>query len=97
MPARRIRIPFQLEFWIDAAALWLLSALILSYLVMERPPFPLARMEQLRVGMTKAEVRALLGDPVNCQGNVWKWSIGWPIVSVEFDERGRFRSWECDR
>lgn len=75
----------------------LLAIGIWSYRFMETPSFDLQRMEQIELGMTKDEVRKILGEPHSDFGNSWAWSTGWPIVYVYFDAEGRYREWVYDR
>lgn len=58
-----------------------------------RPPVPLTKLELLDVGMTKDEVEALLGKPASVEkSGVWCYDSphSWPLVTVYFDEQGRF-------
>ena len=43
----------------------------LHYWVMSAPAVPEHKLAQMRVGMTKAEVRGLLGEPSNEKGELW--------------------------
>lgn len=83
-----------------AGLLLLLGALGGTWLIwnFNRPPFDLARLQQLRPGMSQADVRRLLGPPRSDFGDHWAYSrfLAWPIVYVRFDERGRFAESEYD-
>lgn len=63
-----------------------------------RPPFDLVRLNQLQPGMSKHEVREILGAPNVKFEDQWAYSrfMAWPIVYVRFDERGRFTESEYD-
>ncbi len=63
-----------------------------------RPPFDLARLQQLRPGMSQAEVRGILGAPKSDYGDHWAYSrfMAWPIVYVRFDQSGQFTKSEYD-
>lgn len=63
-----------------------------------RPPFDLGRLQQLRPGMSQAEVREILGAPQSDYGDNWAYSrfLAWPIVYVRFDESRRFTESEYD-
>ena len=58
------------------------------------PVIPRPQLEQLKKGMTKSEVRAILGDPKVIDGSQWiytRWANpGW--VEVYFDADERFRN-----
>ncbi len=58
----------------------------------DRPPFELARLQQLQPGMSQGEVQTILGKPNADYGNHWAYSrfMAWPIVYVHFDKNGRF-------
>jgi hypothetical protein len=63
-----------------------------------RPPFDLARLQQLRPGMSQPEVRQILGAPKSDYGDHWAYSrfMAWPIVYVRFDENKRFTKSDYD-
>jgi hypothetical protein len=63
-----------------------------------RPPFDLTRLQQLRPGMSRAEVRHVLGSPKSDYGDHWAYSrfMAWPVVYVRFDEGGRFTRSDYD-
>jgi hypothetical protein len=63
-----------------------------------RPPFDLARLQQLRPGMSQQEVRKILGAPKSDYGDHWAYArfMAWPIVYIRFDESNRFRASEYD-
>jgi len=66
-----------------------------STYVMQTPAISNSAMEQLHVGMTSDEVRALLGDPTGIaytheRNQRWVYCPGtWAIYSIEFDANGR--------
>ncbi len=64
---------------------------------LNRPPFPLERLERLEPGMTSAQVREMLGEPDSVDGvagetETWAYArtLSWPIVYVYFDSQGLF-------
>ena len=63
-----------------------------------RPPFDLVRLQQLQPGMSRIEVRRILGAPKSDFGDHWAYSriMAWPIVYVRFDEDGCFRMSDYD-
>jgi hypothetical protein len=63
-----------------------------------QPPFSLAKLKQLRPGMSQAEVRQILGSPESDFGDHWAYSrfMAWPIVYVRFDENKLFKESEYD-
>jgi hypothetical protein len=64
-----------------------------------RPPFDLAKLQQLRKAMTQQQVRQILGEPQNANTTSWHYSrsMAWPIVHVHFDTNGKLESHEYDR
>lgn len=64
------------------------------------PQFDLDKLEQLKPGMTKEDVKAVLGDPSTDEDkSKFQWVYagwGWPMVHVYFDADERFESSEYD-
>ena len=64
------------------------------------PPFDLDKLEQLKPGMRKAEVKLVLGDPSTDEDkSKFQWTYagwGWPMVHIYFDVNERFESSEYD-
>ena len=83
-----------------AAILVAAGALGLAVLVwnFDRPPFDMAKLDQMRVGQLETDVEALLGAPGSRYEKTWAYSrfLSWPIVYVEFDDNRRVRSWRYD-
>src|SRR4051812_32378749 len=63
-----------------------------------RPPFDLAKLRDLRPGMSQHEVERLLGKPNGTDKSSWHYSrpLAWPIVHVYFDAVGRFKESDYD-
>lgn len=78
----------------------LLSVLVIAWAIwnFDQPPFDLARLQQLRPGMSQQEVRQILGAPKSDYGDHWAYSrsMAWPIVYVYFDQSNRFVKSEYD-
>lgn len=80
----------------------LMAGCVVLFLVLlwrfDRPPFDLARLDDLRTGMTPEQVRDVLGSPSGTHDRSWSYSgwLSWPIVYIYFDESGRFSRHEYD-
>jgi hypothetical protein len=78
----------------------LLSVMVIAWAIwnFNQPPFDLARLQQLRPGMSQQEVRQILGPPKSDFGDHWAYSrsMAWPIVYVRFDQSNRFTTSEYD-
>jgi len=63
-----------------------------------RPPFDLARLQQLQAGMTQQQVRQVLGEPRLKDEFGWHYArpMAWPIVHVRFDANGRLSGHDYD-
>jgi hypothetical protein len=96
-PIVRIRIQFRIK------DLLLATAIVAAFLGLARglwecvagPVIPRSRLGQLRPGMTKSEVSAILGSPQIVEGDhEWVYSRwgnpGW--IEVYFDANGSFHS-----
>mgnify|MGYP003333851251 CR=1 FL=1 len=63
---------------------WLIEAMI-------GPAVPRSRLRQIQPGMTKSEVRKLLGKPRGVEGD-WQWEFARPLnvgwVEIWFDDQG---------
>ena len=70
----------------------------LVLLQFSRPPFDLLKLQRLHGGMTKEDVRGILGQPRSVEAAAWHYarSMAWPIVHVHFDSSGRFESYDYD-
>lgn len=83
-----------------AAAVALVTVIGIPWLIWNfgRPPFDLDLLHELQRGMTKAEVRHILGSPTADSGDEWAYSrfMAWPIVYVRFDADGTFASSSID-
>jgi len=64
----------------------------------DKPPFDLARLNDLRTGMTVEQVRDVLGSPSSTYDQSWAYSgwMSWPVVYIYFDESGHFSSHRYD-
>lgn len=73
---------------------------IFAMATISMPPFDLDKLEQLKPGMTKDEVKVVLGHPSSDeQDNGAHWVYdgwGWPMVHIYFDVNERFESSEYD-
>jgi len=71
--------------------------------VMEAPAVPQYKMAFLRIGMLKADVQRLLGEPTGRYPQVegfesWTYSRGtWAILHVYFEREGKMTQWVHDR
>jgi hypothetical protein len=90
--------------WGSLVCLGLLTYVICTF---DSPPFDLRELGKLKLGMSRAEVRAVLGSPEHVYparpddpgvGESWSYSrpFSWPIVYVYFDSEGRFREHRYD-
>lgn len=63
-----------------------------------RPPFDLALLDRLRVGMTQDQVRSILGKAQLEEDGSWHYHrmMAWPIVHVYFDTDDKFKSCSYD-
>lgn len=82
------------------AALLVLAVLGCAWVLwnFDRPPFDLAKLERLSPGMSKSDVREVLGRPRHVGEASWVYiRLGsWPLVQVYFDASGRFVRSEFD-
>ncbi len=64
----------------------------------DQPLFDLARLNDLRMGMSPEQVIDVLGPPSSTYDRSWAYSgwMSWPIVYVYFDESGQFSSHRYD-
>jgi hypothetical protein len=64
----------------------------------DQPPFDLAILGDLRMGMTPEQVRQVLGSPSSTNDRSWAYSgwMSWPIVYIDFDESGQFSGHRYD-
>src|SRR5262245_48264266 len=69
----------------------------------DRPPFDLAKLQQLQRGMSQQQVQQVLGEPQSSEAGVtsvdgtsWAYSrwMAWPTVYVDFDASGRLERYE---
>ena len=78
-------------------AMGLLVVLVLafSYLLwnVNQPPFRLEKLQLLQKGMSKQQVKQILGEPSDDFNDHWAYSrpLSWPIVYIYYDERGLFK------
>lgn len=67
---------------------------------LNRPPVNAKQLAQLREGMSKPDVAALLGAPTSRYADDAEWAYsrawGWSIVYIYFDPAGRYRSNRID-
>lgn len=66
----------------------------------DQPPFDLRLLDRLEPGMSKQQVREILGAPDHpTEGDTWSYSafFAWPVVHVRFDAAGGLVSHEYDR
>lgn len=81
-----------LKIWKVIAGLLVVGFALLATLMwrFDQPPFDLAKLGDLRVGMTPEQVREVLGPPTSIFDDGWSYSgfLSWPIVYVYFDESG---------
>ena len=65
--------------------------------IMDAPAVPSRKLAQMRVGMTKEEVRQLLGSPRSDRGNAWQYSrTTWAILVIQFGPDERVTYFEHD-
>lgn len=95
------RITLRIVMCILAGILVLAGAIVTLDWLFNRPPIRLSTLGAIRPGSTREEVRAALGKPTSVYEADRKWAyskpLGWSIVYVYFDERGRFEKYEYDR
>jgi outer membrane protein assembly factor BamE (lipoprotein component of BamABCDE complex) len=67
------------------------------------PPVPTSRFEKIELGMTKEQVRDILGEPLNASkaddGSEW-WvyaRMTWSLLDVKFSPEGKLIECEVDR
>jgi outer membrane protein assembly factor BamE (lipoprotein component of BamABCDE complex) len=72
--------------------------LIAFFSMMEAVPVSKKQVARLTVGMTKAEVLAILGEPSQRGPTMWTYSyrFAWPMVNVQFEDE-RMTSCHLDR
>ena len=70
----------------------------LLYWNFDQPPFDLARLKRLHEGMSREEVRTILGEPSGRDDTAWHYSrpFAWPVVHVRFDASGKLVSHDYD-
>lgn len=82
----------KLKIWQVIAGLLLAGCALLATLIwrFDQPPFDLAKLGDLRMGMTPEQVREVLGPPTSIYADSWAYSgfLSWPIVYVYFDDSG---------
>lgn len=78
--------------WCLIAGLCLLIAVAWLVYAMIGPAVSRSRLAQIRMGMTKSEVREVLGEPSE-NGNLHQWEFSSPLnfgwVEISFDDQGR--------
>lgn len=65
----------------------------------ERPPMSQQKMNSIKIGMTKAEVMALIGKPSNTYQAQWVYSrpLAWGAFKIDFDDVGKVKACDFDR
>ncbi|GEP43899.1 outer membrane protein assembly factor BamE domain-containing protein [Brevifollis gellanilyticus] len=58
-----------------------------------QPPFPLAKLEAVKPGMSQSQVRELLGEPSDATSKQWTYQrvLAFGYVNVLFDANGLVR------
>jgi hypothetical protein len=75
------------------AYLWIIPTIFKS------APVDIDDLNRIQHGMSKGEVRKILGRPSNVykDGQIWSYSgIGWAIAYVDFDSQGNVRNVRYD-
>ena len=73
---------------------WGLALVLGAAYILSRHAVPLSKLERLWPGITKAEIKKILGEPrqvVNGEWHFWRWgNAGW--VQVSFDDHGQLKA-----
>ena len=87
---KRHKTRWNLFIWFIAALL-LLSATLAPVYLMFRPALPTSTLNRIHIGMSKHDVRTILGEPRDINKYQWTYSRfgnnGW--VAIMFDEKDK--------
>jgi hypothetical protein len=84
---------------INAVILMVAVGVIYALYQFNQPPVNMAKLEQLRAGMSKNAVRQILGEPTVVRGkHEWSYErmLSWPILYIYFDKKETYKEYVYD-